>query len=32
MHAVLGPLAVLIFWKGLKAYGEAFERARAFRN
>jgi MFS family permease len=29
MHAVLGPLAALIFWKGLRAYGEAFARARA---
>jgi hypothetical protein len=29
MHAVLGPLAVLIFWRGLKAYGEAYSRARA---
>ncbi|HTU65559.1 MAG TPA: MFS transporter [Steroidobacteraceae bacterium] len=29
MHAVLGPLAALIFWKGLRAYGEAYVRARA---
>ncbi len=29
VHAVLGPLAVLLFWKGLKAYGEAYARARA---
>jgi MFS family permease len=28
-HAVLGPLAVLVFWLGLRAYGEAFARARA---
>ena len=28
-HAVLGPLAVFVFWKGLRAYGEAFARARA---
>jgi MFS family permease len=30
-HAVLGPLAVLVFWKGLKAYGEAYARTRAFQ-
>jgi hypothetical protein len=29
MHAVLGPLAVFVFWKGLRAYGEAYARARA---
>ncbi len=29
MHAVLGPLAVWVFWKGLRPYGEAYERARA---
>jgi MFS family permease len=29
MHAVLGPLAALIFWKGLRAYGDAYARARA---
>lgn len=28
MHAVLGPLAVLVFWKGLRAYGEAYARAQ----
>ena len=28
-HVVLGPLAVWVFWKGLRAYGEAFTRARA---
>lgn len=27
-HAVLGPLAVLVFWKGLRAYGEAYARAQ----
>jgi len=27
-HAILGPLAVFVFWKGLRAYGEAFARAR----
>jgi hypothetical protein len=29
MHAVLGPLAGFMFWKGLRAYGEAYARARA---
>jgi MFS family permease len=29
MHAVLGPLAAFCFWKGLRAYGEAYARARA---
>jgi MFS family permease len=29
MHAILGPLAVWIFWKGLRPYGEAYTRARA---
>jgi MFS family permease len=28
-HVVLGPIAVLIFWLGLKAYGEAVQRTRA---
>jgi MFS family permease len=28
MHVVLGPLAVFIFWKGLRAYGEAFARSQ----
>jgi MFS family permease len=28
VHVVLGPLAVLIFWKGLRAYGEAYARTR----
>jgi MFS family permease len=32
MHVVLGPLAVFIFWKGLRAYGEAYSRARAFQG
>jgi MFS family permease len=27
-HAVLGPLAVLVFWKGLRAYGEAYTRTQ----
>jgi len=27
-HAVLGPLAVFVFWKGLSAYGEAYARTR----
>jgi len=31
MHAVLGPLAVFIFWRGLRAYGEAFARAQGAR-
>jgi len=29
MHAMLGPLAALAFWKGLKAYGAAVLRTRA---
>jgi len=29
MHGVLGPLAALIFWFGLRAYGDAYARARA---
>ena len=29
MHAVLGPLAAFIFWRGLRAYGAAYARARA---
>ncbi len=32
MHAVLGPLAVFIFWKGLRAYGEAYARARTLQG
>jgi hypothetical protein len=28
-HAVLGPLAVFVFWKGLRAYGELYQRVRA---
>jgi MFS family permease len=31
-HAVLGPLAVFVFWKGLRAYGEAYTRARALHS
>jgi MFS family permease len=31
MHVVLGPLAAFIFWKGLRAYGEAYERASIYR-
>jgi MFS family permease len=27
-HAILGPLAVLVFWKGLRAYGEAYARTQ----
>ncbi len=30
MHIVLGPLATLIFWLGLKPYGKAFAAARAW--
>ncbi len=32
MHTVLGPLAVWIFWIGLRAYGEAYSRARALEG
>lgn len=28
-HAVLGPLGAWVFWKGLRAYGESYARARA---
>ena len=31
-HAIFGPLAVFIFWKGLKPYAQAFERARAWHG
>ena len=31
VHAVLGPLAVFVFWKGLRAYGEAYARSRALQ-
>jgi len=31
MHAILGPLAVWVCWKGLRPYGEAYTRARAFQ-
>jgi MFS family permease len=30
IHILLGPLATIIFWYGLKAYGQAFARARAW--
>lgn len=30
MHALLGPLAALIFWYGLKPYGRAFAQARSW--
>lgn len=30
-HAVLGPLAVLVFWKGLRAYGQAYARAQGLQ-
>lgn len=29
VHVVLGPLAAFVFWKGLRAYGEAYARSRA---
>ena len=28
VHGVLGPLAALVFWKGLRAYGEAYARTQ----
>jgi MFS family permease len=28
-HGILGPLAVWVFWKGLRAYGDAYKRATA---
>jgi MFS family permease len=28
VHGVLGPLAAFVFWKGLRAYGEAYARAQ----
>ena len=28
-HAILGPIAVIIFWLGLKAYGDAVQKTRA---
>jgi MFS family permease len=31
-HTVFGPLAALIFWKGLKPYAQAFEQSRAFHG
>jgi sugar phosphate permease len=30
INATLGPLAAIIFWRGVKPYGEAFARARAW--
>lgn len=30
MHIVLGPIAAIIFWYGLKPYGKAFAAARAW--
>jgi len=32
IHGVTAPLAVLVFWIGLKPYGEAVIRARAWQN
>jgi MFS family permease len=31
-HFVLGPLATWIFWKGMKPYGEAMARAKAWNQ
>ena len=31
-HALFGPLAAFIFWKGLKPYAQAFDRARAWHG
>jgi MFS family permease len=30
VHIVLGPLATIVFWYGLKPYGKAFAAARAW--
>jgi MFS family permease len=30
INATLGPLAAYVFWRGVKPYGEAFARARAW--
>jgi MFS family permease len=30
IHLILGPIATAVFWYGLKAYGQAFARARAW--
>jgi MFS family permease len=30
IHLIFGPIATAIFWYGLKAYGQAFARARAW--
>jgi len=31
-HGILGPLGVLVYWLGLRAYGEAYSRARAWQK
>jgi MFS family permease len=31
-HGVLGPLAILITWMGLRAYGESYSRATAWQK
>ena len=31
-HTLFGPLAAFIFWKGLRPYAQAFERARAWHG
>ena len=31
-HTLFGPLAAVIFWKGLQPYAQAFERARAWHG
>ena len=32
IHGITAPLAVLVFWIGLKPYGEAVIRARAWQK
>ena len=32
LHGVFGTLAVFVFWKGLRAYGEIYVKAREFRS
>ncbi len=32
LHGIFGPLAVFVFWKGLRAYGEIYVKARQFRS
>lgn len=32
IHGITAPLAVIVFWIGLKPYGEAVVRARAWQN